>query len=107
LCCVFPTPNSQCGPAPLCGCLAGQNCIFDTTSNWSCVPAGSDALGQTCSTPNDCAPGLTCAEYGSNMQFTCHAYCSGDGTVRCASGTCGQLSNANTMTPEPGGYACF
>lgn len=74
--------------SPQCGCTAGQMCTIDGTGTRMCATAGTVAIGQTCGTGNNCAPGGLCTSSASSMIFTCSKFCSIDTDCTPPSGLC-------------------
>lgn len=80
--CVTVAPNNVCGLNPQCGCNATQTCDITTatTGAATCIAAGAQPAGQSCTTASNCARGLTC------WNGACRPYCS-RGQTTCAGGT--------------------
>lgn len=69
--CAPPTPGSECGLVPLCGCEANENCtVFDTASGETvCTIAGTISEKHACFGSGSCAAGMEC------VGGTCARYC--------------------------------
>lgn len=77
------TPFGGCDPVhPQCA-VANQTCQVNcTTMVNACMMGGAVAAGGPCQTPEDCAPGTQCFNYGNNVACTgikiCLPFCDGD-----------------------------
>ena len=66
--CESAYSGGECNVFSQCGCGSGMKCDFHCrsgTDGWSmyetCIPAGTDALGEDCADSQECEPGLSCA----------------------------------------------
>lgn len=82
--CVTVAPNNVCGLNPQCGCSATQTCDITTptTGAATCIAAGAQPQGQSCTTASNCARGLTC------WNGACRPYCTRGQTTCTGGGIC-------------------
>ena len=105
-----PFGSFVCFHAMACDPLA-QNCAAQTDaclllpSGPGCAPFGTTALGQPCTSANQCVKGAQCLQDQTGMG-SCRSFCNLDaGMPSCASGTCNPLQNQQGMPVGFGG--CF
>jgi hypothetical protein len=107
-----PAGTAMCGP--------GATCHISTCgppAQYMCAPAGTGIDSSACTTPLDCAAGLTCLGYGGTLNF-CKKYCTVDSDCgtgflcigelqACAGAVTGHYCEKTCMDPAtPGSANC-
>jgi hypothetical protein len=91
-----------CADPPMTCDLLMQNCAdssqacYPTSTTPACYPAGTSAVGASCTFSNDCVKGSACV--GNLGARSCRSFCAyPTGIPECATGACMQLSSSATV----------
>jgi hypothetical protein len=70
----FPEMGGPCNAVSQCGCGAGQRCVIGASLVEECITAGTDPVGTSCGSTDNCVPQAQCYESGSGRE--CRQFCS-------------------------------